>query len=59
MQFPNPNPPLIDPTIDRRGNGQRPANDGTHACEEACEGFGAFFSVHDFHGGDVLLKVSN
>lgn len=55
MQFPHPYPPLIDATIDRRSDGQSPANDGTDACEEAREGLGAFFSIDDFHGGDVLF----
>ena len=56
MQFFQPCRAFVPPSIDCRGDGQRAANDGTDAGQEARERLGPLFSVDDFHGGNILAR---
>ena len=58
MQLFDPRRPLVHAPVDGRRHGQRAADDGAHAGQEADEGLGALFAVDHFHGGDVLVGTS-
>lgn len=49
-------PTLIQRPIKGSSNSEGTANDGADTNEEAGEGFGAGFTVDDFHGRDVLAE---
>ena len=57
MQLFDPRRPLVHAAVDGSRHGQRAADDGAHAGQEAEEGLGALFAVDHFHGGDVLLGM--
>lgn len=46
---------LVQHAIYGGGDGERAADDGAQADEEAGEGLEALFAVDDFHGRDVLV----
>lgn len=54
MQLLHPQPTLVNTSINRRRNRQRPANNRTHARQEPRETLRAGFPVDDLHRGDVL-----
>jgi len=45
---------LVQQTIYRRSYSQRATNDRTYTDQEAREGLGAYLTVNDLHGRDVL-----
>ena len=54
MQLLNPRRTLVNASIDRRSNRQRPTNNRTNARQEARERLRPLFAVDDLHGRNVL-----